>query len=181
VMSILFGNDLISFAKQAQSVGFYEQLNNHFISLYDTNSLATLGEAAPIGSDGYERAPFNQIIKNEPTGKKFVEAYKASSGRYPSDWTTQGYECVIAWSQAAAKANSIEADAIIKAIETNDFDLPRGTFKFGEYDHQFGVPVYVGKVVNSDTYHQPIVDISTILPSGPVRPSQAELETMRAK
>jgi branched-chain amino acid transport system substrate-binding protein len=181
VMTILFGADLITFSKQAQALGFFDEIKGHFNALYDTNALRAMGESAPIGTEGYERAPFSQIIKNAPTGKNYIDAFRASRQRLPSDWATEGYECVMAWAQAVQKAKSVEPDAVMSAIETTEFDLPRGKMIFGKYDHQLEVPVYAGKVVQSQEFGQPILDITTIVPGSDVRPSKEALDEMRGK
>ena len=150
------GQNLITFSKQAEAVGFFDTIKRHFTALYTSDTLRALGQAAPVGTDGYARAPFNEIIKNTPVGKNYVESFRTAQGNFPSDWATQGYECMMTWAQAVKKANSFEADALMKAIETTQFTLPRGNLTFGKYDHQLNVPTYIGKVVQSSKYGQPL-------------------------
>jgi branched-chain amino acid transport system substrate-binding protein len=178
VWTFLFGSDLITFSKQAQAVGFFSQINNRFMALYDGNTLKALGSDAAIGTEGFQRAPANLFLKS-PEGKAYVEGFKAMVGVYPSDWSTMAYDCVMTWAQAAEDAKSIEPDAIVKAIETNEFKSVRGKFRLGKFDHQAEVPIYIGTVANDASFGQPILDIKDIVPGASVRPTEAELKAMR--
>jgi branched-chain amino acid transport system substrate-binding protein len=179
VFTMLFGADLLAFSKQASAIGFFKQVNNHFVALYDGNTLKALGDYAPVGTEGWQRAPANYMAKGSPEAKEYVAAYKAKTGRYPSDWSTLAHDCVVAWAHAANVAKSVEPDAVMKAIETSDFDSPRGHFRFGKFDHQAEVPVYFGKVAQSKEFGQAVLDISAVVAGKDSRPSEAAVKAMR--
>jgi ABC-type branched-subunit amino acid transport system substrate-binding protein len=115
VFTVLFGNDLITFAKQATAVDFFKQINNRFGALYDFNTLKTMGDQAPVGTDGVQRAPANYLIKNNPEAASFIADYKSKKCGYPSDWTIMSYDCVNTWAQAANSAKSLNADEVMRA------------------------------------------------------------------
>lgn len=179
VFTMLFGADLIAFSKQAASVGFFKQIGNHFVALYDGNTLKALGEYAAVGTDGWQRAPANYMAAGSPQAKAYVASYKAQTGRYPSDWSTLAHDCVMAWAQAANAAKSVEPDAVMATIVSTEFESPRGKFRIGKYDHQAEVPVYFGKVAQSKEFGQPVLDISAIVPGKDVRPTEAAVKAMR--
>lgn len=172
VWTVLFGADLITFSKQAQSVGFFERIGNRFMALYDANTLKALGENAVVGTEGWQRAPVNLLSERSPESKAYVDGFRSKVGRYPSDWATLAYDCVTAWAQAATAAGSIEADAVMAAIQGKDFESVRGPFRFGTYDHQAEVPIYVGKVVQDQSFNQPMLAISNTIPGSEVRPPE---------
>ena len=178
VWTFLFGSDLITFSKQAQAVGFFDQIKNRFMALYDGNTLKALGSDAAVGTEGFQRAPANLFLKS-PEGKAYVEGFKAMVGVYPSDWSTMAYDCVMTWAQAAEDAKSIEPDAIVKAIETNEFKSVRGKFRLGKFDHQAEVPIYIGTVTHDPSFGQPVLDIKDIVSGASVRPTETELKAMR--
>lgn len=175
--SILFGSDPITFTTQA--LGFFDQINRRILSLYDSNMLAALGEENAIGTEGVQRAPFAEILKTAE-GKSYVHAYREAAGRFPSDWAMLGYECMMVWAQAAKKANSFDVGPPIEAIEKTRFNLPRGNFVFGKHDHQLDAPIYIGNVVKSETFGQPIVEVTDVVPGAEVRRSKEELDRLRA-
>ena len=179
VFTVLFGNDLITFAKQATAVDFFKQINNRFGALYDFNTLKTMGDQAPVGTDGVQRAPANYLIKNNPEAASFIADYKSKKGGYPSDWTIMSYDCVNTWAQAANSAKSLNADEVMRAIETLQFNSARGPFKIRSFDHQAEIPVYIGKVKQSSEFAQPIIDIEVVIPASQSLPSQAEVLKLR--
>ncbi|MGE4243123.1 ABC transporter substrate-binding protein [Ramlibacter sp.] len=172
VFTILFGADLLTFAKQAKAVDFFKQINNKFIALYDFNTLKALGDNAPVGTEGWQRAPASQFVKTAD-GKAFVDQFRAKNNAYPSDWAAMAHDCVTVWAQAANAAKSIQGDAVMKQIESMEFKSARGNFRFAKYDHQGNVPTYVGKVEMSREFAQPILNITEIMPASVSRPSEA--------
>jgi branched-chain amino acid transport system substrate-binding protein len=178
VFTILFGADLLTFSKQANAVGFFKQINNKFMALYDFNTLKALGENAAIGTEGWERAPANEFVKTAG-GREFVDKFKARNGGYPSDWTAMTYDCVMTWDQAANSAKSIDGEAVMKQIESQQFNSARGSFRVAKYDHQGLVPIYVGKVEQSKEFGQPVLAIDEIMPANVSHPSEAVVLKVR--
>ncbi|MFT4195835.1 ABC transporter substrate-binding protein [Ottowia sp.] len=180
VFSSLFATDLLTFSKQANSVGFFKQINNRFMALYDFNTLKAMGDNAPIGTEGWQRAPANYLSKQSPEAKVFIDGYKAKHGNYPSDWTIMTYDCVMTWAQAAARAKSVEPDAVMRAIEGGEFNSVRGVFRIGKHDHQAEVASYIGTVEQSAEFGQPVLAIRDVIPGAVSRPSEEVLRQVRA-
>ena len=181
VFANIFGTDVVTISKQGESIGFFKQINNQFATLYDSNTLATLGDQAILGTIGYTRAPFNYIMKASPEGKAYVEGFKARYGSYPADEATMAYDCVMNWAAAVEKAKTTEADAVIKQIETMEFDSPRGKFRYATYDHMGNFPVFLGHVVAGKEFGQPVLDIEVAVPGDKARPSEAEVMKSRTQ
>ncbi|WP_025597783.1 ABC transporter substrate-binding protein [Burkholderia sp. WSM2230] len=178
VWAQVFGADLVTFSKQANAVGFFKQINNHFMTVVDGDTLKMLGENAPIGTEGYQYAPFNYLGKT-PQAQQFVLQFKFSTGDYPSDWASVAYDCVMTWAQAVNAAKSTRPDAVMRAIETGTFDTLRGKVRFGQYDHEAEVPVYFGKVVKGDQYGRAVLDIDEVVPASVTRPPKPVVEEAR--
>ncbi|GAQ26544.1 ABC transporter substrate-binding protein [Ralstonia insidiosa] len=178
VWSQIYSGDLLTFSKQATALGFFKQINNRFMTVMDANTLKMLGDNAPLGIEGYQYAPFNYLGKSNE-GKAFVTQYKAQNGSYPSDWAVTAYDCLTTWAQAANLAKSTDANAIVHAIEGNEFTTLRGPLRFGKFDHEAEVPVYFGKVVAGKEYGQPVLDIDAVVPASMTRPSQATVDKAR--
>ncbi len=180
VFTMLFGNDLVTFINQAQAVGFFQQVGNKFSALYDGNTLKTLGNNAPIGTDGFQVAAVNALAKLSPESKAFIEAFKAKNNQYPSDWSTLAYDCISVWAQASNMAKSIDPDKVMAAIESQTFKSPRGALKFGSFDHQAEAPTYIGKVIQSKEFDQAVLDILETIPGAVSRPNEALVKKMRS-
>jgi branched-chain amino acid transport system substrate-binding protein len=144
----LFGGDLVSFTKQAAPYGFFEK--TPFIALYDLPVLVALGPDAPEGVYAFGRGCF--FMDPNPKMMEFVEKYKKASGEYPDGWAVQNYDAVYLLKAAIEKANTIETEAVIKAIEGMPFDGLRGKFSIRALDHMGTVPCYQGTVAKDPKY-----------------------------
>jgi len=180
VFTMLFGSDLLTFSKQAQAVGFFQQMENRFIGMYDGLTLKAMGPGAPVGTDGFQAAAANDFVRSTADGKQYVASYQAKHGHYPSDWATLAYDCVSVWAQAANAAQSIEPDRVMAALESHAFKSPRGELRIGKFDHQGEVPVYIGTVAQSAALGQPVIDMREVVPGKASRPSEQAVLKMRA-
>lgn len=142
VYSAHFAGDLITFTKQAAPLGFFDKV--FFTSLYETDALQALGAEAPEGVRGYSRAPFFAI--DSPLIDDFVGRYRNAYGVYPSDWAIMAYDAVKLWAAGVAKSGSLDADALVTALEGYKFDSLRGSVTIRPVDHQASVSVYSGTV-----------------------------------
>jgi len=147
VYSANFAGDLITFTKQAAPLGFFDKV--FFTSLYETDALQALGEEAPEGVRGYSRAPFFAI--ESATIDAFVTDYRDRYGVYPSDWAIMAYDAVKLWAAGVEKAGSLDADALVTALEGYAFESLRGSVTIRAVDHQASVSVYSGTVKQDAT------------------------------
>jgi branched-chain amino acid transport system substrate-binding protein len=173
--SSFFGNDLVTFSRQAQALGFFQQVKNNFAMVFDTDTLRALGNDAPIGVLGRQYAPLSYLLQSLD-GKAFLESFKAKSGNYPSDFATMDYDCVMIWAQAVEAAGTTDAEAVIKQIETREFKTMRGPMRFTTYDHQADVPDFIGPVVMNAELGTPILDAERV--TG-MTASQEEVKALR--
>jgi len=148
VYGALFAGDLITFTKQAQNLGFFDEV--FFTSLYETDALTALGKDAPEGVRGYSRAPFFAIESD--TIDQFIEDYRAEYDSYPSDWAIMAYDAVKLWAAGVEEAGSLEPDELVSTLEGFEFESLRGPVTIRPEDHQASVPVYSGTVSFSDEY-----------------------------
>lgn len=100
------------------------------------NVLASLGE---LGEGVVWATDFNPGQTN-PGAVKFVAAYKAkNNGQVPGFFQAEGYDAVMFAAMALKKANSVEAEAVIKALEavgTEGFEGAAGLVKFSGRQQQ---------------------------------------------
>lgn len=179
VWTQVYGSDLLTFSKQAAALGLFKQINNNFMTVYDGNTLKALGDNAPVGSEGYQLAPFNHLVKSGVDAHDIVTQFKAKTGDYPSDWSLLAYDCVTAWANAANAAKSTDADAVMRSIESVTFNSARGLLRFAKYDHEVEAPVYIGKVIQSKEFGQAVLDIDEVVPASITHPAETVINKMR--
>ena len=183
VYSNLFGSDLIAFTKQAKGYGFFEKFP--FAALYDVDTLQGLGKDAVEGVIGYERGPFHVIRKLAPSQRfeDFIKKYRAATNKYPSTWAINAYDAVMAWAKAVKKANTIETEKVVDALEGLELDSLRGPGRYiRKVDHQANVGSYIGVVAWDKSFPDfAIWKDATYVPGDQVWRPEAEVPDIRAK
>lgn len=177
IYSQFFGNDVITFSRQASALGFFQQVNNNFAMIFDTDTLRVLGKDAPVGVLGREWAPLSYLAKSAE-GKAFIEGFKAKNGNYPSDFAVEGYDCVAMWAQAVQAAGSTDADAIIKQAESIEFKTLRGPMRLPAYDHLADIPDFIGRVKWDDSLGMAALEADRVNGMGP---SEEIVKKLRAE
>jgi branched-chain amino acid transport system substrate-binding protein len=178
VFSVLFGADLITFTKQANSAKFFDATS--FTGFYDAIALRELGDAAPDGARGYERAPFFAL--ESPEARKVTEDYRAKTNTYPSNYVFIAYDAVMTWAQAVKAAKSLDGDAVVESIESGSFDLLRGDdIAIRALDHQAAVPEYFGVIAKDATPGVPFPTWKNVTPVAgeDILPDQQQVEESR--
>lgn len=183
VYSNLFGSDLIAFTKQAKGYGFFQKFP--FAALYDVDTLQGLGKDAVEGVIGYERGPFHVIRKLAPSQRleDFIKKYRAATNKYPSTWAINAYDGVMAWAKAVRKANSVETERVVNALEGLELDSLRGPGRYiRKADHQANVGAYIGVVAWDKSFPDfAIWKDATYIPGDQVWRPEKEIPEIRAK
>jgi branched-chain amino acid transport system substrate-binding protein len=179
----LFGSDLIAFTKQAKGYDFFKKFP--FASLYDVDTLQGLGKDVVEGVIGYERGPFHVIRKLAPSQRfeDFIKKYRAATNKYPSTWAINAYDGVMTWAKAVKKANSVDTEKVVDALEGLELDSLRGPGHFiRKVDHQANVGAYIGVVAWDKSFPDfAIYKDATYIPGDKVWRSDAEVLEVRAK
>ncbi|VTU30823.1 ABC transporter substrate-binding protein [Variovorax sp. PBL-E5] len=176
IFSYLWGADLIGFVKQGKPYGVFDKAK--VASLVFLDDMKALGSEMPDGLIAQMRAPFFAIEGDRMT--KFVEQYRARYNDYPADWAIMGYEGMQILAQSIKQANSLESDAIVKAVEQVKYDGLRGPISFRAIDHQGTVGSYIGTVTKSDKYPFKTLTHVKYVPAEKIWPTPAEIEQARA-
>lgn len=146
VYSPLFASDLINFTRQADDLGFFDEV--YFTALYETDALHELGDEVDLeGIRAYSRCPFTI---DTPQMTEFVANFQEAYDRVPSDWACMAYDAVHLWAGVVEEAGSIEADAFVETGAGFEFTSLRGDTYIREIDHQAAVPSYIGELTFDD-------------------------------
>ncbi len=179
----LFGSDLIAFTKQAKGYDFFKKFP--FAALYDVDTLQGLGKDVVEGVIGYERGPFHVIRKLAPSQhfEEFITKYRAATNKYPSTWAINAYDAVMAWAKAVKKANTIDTEKVVDALEGLELDSLRGPGRYiRKVDHQANVGSYIGVVAWDKGFADfAIWKDATYISGDKVWRSEAEVLEVRAK
>jgi branched-chain amino acid transport system substrate-binding protein len=102
------------------------------VHLISGDALAT-EELALIAGPAAEGTLFTFVAdpRRNPEAASVVERFRAKNFE-PAGYTLLSYAAVQAWSQAVAKANTLDLSAVIAALRSNQFDTVLGRIDFDE-------------------------------------------------
>lgn len=107
------------------------------------------------GAYGRTRAPFFAHL-DVPMMQRFVEAYRAKHGGYPSDWAVMSYDGVHAIRQGVEKAATLDSERVKDALKGLTIATTRGKLFFRGIDNQLSASAYFGRVTDDPRYDFPI-------------------------
>jgi branched-chain amino acid transport system substrate-binding protein len=160
VVSSIWGGFFVTFAKQANALGYFDAIKYNFIGLGEAGTPETtrsMGADYPVGIWGNSYDAF--YWEDNPGAHKDYTARisKYLKDEYPSSWAIQGYIGMQFLVEGIKKANSTESDKVAKALLGLSVDTPVGKLTIREKDHQANRGQLYGKTVKDPKYAFPIM------------------------
>ncbi len=122
-----------AFIKQYQQSGLSGQVDLYTVFTVDSISLPRFQQAEMSGVLGTTMTQFWAPDLDNAANKKFVDAFKAKYGKYPSFYAAQSYDAVMYIKSAveAVGGDMSNTDGLRAALEKAEFDSVRGEFSMG--------------------------------------------------
>jgi branched-chain amino acid transport system substrate-binding protein len=120
-----WGGDFVAFVRQAQAHGLFDvsAVFANFDAGGNYEVLAALGDEMPLGLVLSARHHVNW--PDTARNRRFVETFKARTGRFPSYAAQGAYAGILAIAKAVeAVGNPDDTTALIKALEGMELELP---------------------------------------------------------
>jgi len=168
----LWGGDLVAFIKQAKPYGLFSKMKWIIATGADVELVRAMGKEMPTGIIADQRYYFHW--PNTKRNQEFVKAYMAINKEYPSAWAVEGYDGVYFLAEAIKKANSLDKEKVIAALEGLTIDSPRGKATLRKEDHQMIADYMVGEIGWDKKYPIAIVTNTEVFPADKVVYSIAE-------
>jgi branched-chain amino acid transport system substrate-binding protein len=142
IYNVTFGPDLTNFVRQGNTRGLFERRAVVSVLTGEPEYLDPLKEEAPEGwiVTGY---PWDQV--NTPEHSKFRDAYQKRFNEYPRLGSVVGYDTVNSIINTMRKAQSLDSEKLVDAMEGLKFAGPFGPVEFRKIDHQSTLGCFVGK------------------------------------
>ncbi|MBU0806565.1 ABC transporter substrate-binding protein [Pseudomonas spirodelae] len=181
---VLFGEDLVRAMRIAKDLGLTERMQ--IVAPNLTQSIVE--QAGPglmegvIGSEPWTwRVP---ALEKSVHGEAFVKSFSERYSTYPSSSAASAYSIVYQWADAAKRADSLDSEALIKALEGHQYQLLKDPQTWRAFDHQNVQTVYAVKVktraeVLKDPFKQDYFEIVDRLDASQAAPSLAEWQAER--
>ena len=143
IFNVTFGADLTKFVREGNVRGLFEGRAVVSLLTGEPEYLDTLKDETPEGwiVTGY---PWDQI--NTPVHQKFVQAYRKRFNDTPRLGSVVGYTSMRAVIEGIKRANSTDAERLIKALRGLNIISVFGNITFREIDHQSTLGAFVGKL-----------------------------------
>src|SRR6185295_14299806 len=149
VFSALWGGHLVSWAKQAKPLGFFDLVQNRVVNGGEAGSVEAtraLGPDYPFGiyANSYDLAAYEG---QSDAHKKYIERIKAFTKEDPpSTWPVTTYVAMQFLVEAIKKANSVDSDKVAKALLDLTVEAPFGKQTIRASDHQADRGQFYGKM-----------------------------------
>jgi branched-chain amino acid transport system substrate-binding protein len=152
----VYGGDFVTMAKQAAPLGYFKAIANRLV---DGGEVGAVDEALALGPDypiGIWGAAYDPVIwpVGEPAEhKEFIAHLKvAMKSEYGSGWAIQGYNAVVAITDAIKKAGSTNSDKVSQALMGLTFDTPVGKRTINAKTHETEMGEFWGEMVKESQY-----------------------------
>ncbi|QMV64996.1 ABC transporter substrate-binding protein [Pseudomonas berkeleyensis] len=182
---VLFGEDLVRAMRIAKDLGLTERMQ--IVAPNLTQSMVE--QAGPelmqgvVGTEPWTwRVP---ALEKSVRGETFVQAFKSRYEMYPSSSAASAYSIVQQWADAAKRANSLDSEALIKALEGHRYTLLKDEQQWRAFDHHNLQTVYAVRVkprdeVLKDPLKQDYFEIVDRLDANSALPSLAQWQAERS-
>jgi branched-chain amino acid transport system substrate-binding protein len=165
----LFAGDFVTFAKEAEGLGYFKAVHHRFI---DSGAVGATDEAKALGNDypyGVLVNTFDPVIwsgSHEPAAhKQYIDTLKAfTHEKYPSSLSIQGYIAINALVDGIKKAGSTNSDVVSKAMTGMTFATPIGERTFSVKSHETFSPEFWGVMVKAAAYPFAVMKDPVLLP-----------------
>lgn len=120
----------------------------------------TLNGQAPNVWNSYD---YNYAAFDNEANARFVEDFKAKTGKLPVDWSYDAYVGVLAMAAAVEQAGSTDTAPVAEALAGLSFDTPGGELTIDATTHQADPPVVITNTVGDADAEESVEVIETVV------------------
>jgi branched-chain amino acid transport system substrate-binding protein len=141
-----FGPDLIAFAREGQTVGFFDKLQVVSVLSGEPEYMDPLGADTPVGwwVTGFP------LDDNRPDLKKFRDDYTARFHATPRFGSLIGYVTIQTIAAGIKRAGSTDTEKLVDGLKGVTFNSPIGPLTMRAGDHQLTLGSWVGQLALKD-------------------------------
>ncbi len=173
VWSATWGNDLINLVRQGNQYGLFAMGKPFLFELGAAMEvLEGLGDQMPTGMWVGTRYWYQE--PKTTRNKTFTDGFFKRYGSYPSYNAQNAYTGLLILADAATKAQSLEADKVIAALEGFSGEYPMGNVTIRKDDHQALVQGVWGKTTEDKSLKFRVLDPVVIFKPEEITPPASE-------
>ena len=174
IFNVLFGADLIKFARAGKTRGLFEGREVVSMVTGEPENLEPLKDDTPNGwiVTGY---PYGDV--KTPLHNAFEVAYRARYKDHPRLSSVMGYATIKSVTEGMKKAKSSDNDKLVAAFADLQVDTPFGRITYRTIDNQSTIGSFVGKTRNVNGTG--VMVESRYRDGVPFQPTDAEVRKLR--
>ncbi|MBW7850284.1 MAG: ABC transporter substrate-binding protein [Rhodospirillales bacterium] len=166
----LAGRDAVNFGVQGKQFGLLGSVFAISQSFAVPSTIKGMGDVA----EGIWGIVNYTSTLDTPGNKAFVAEWVKAHGKEPANFEAETYVAMKTLFAAVEKADSVEPEAVAKALETVSLDIPfYGKVSMRAADHQLMMPNFIGRVARVDGQLKPVVEVTVPTEQAMAPPSPA--------
>ena len=174
IFSSLFAADLQKFVREGNTRGLFKTAVVFNLLAGEPEDLDPLKDETP-GNWWVTGYPWSEL--NTPKHHKFFEAYQLRWKDTPRQGSVVGYTAVYAAAAAVKKANAVETEKLVDALQGLQMQTPFGPVAWRSIDHQSTMGAFVGQLAKKDG--KGIMVNWHYVDGAKVQPADAEVRALR--
>lgn len=133
IVTSMWGNDGISFIRQGQEFGLFDDIELIMSSNESLSIAAGVPEEMPEGTVANAHYYFEYPDTEE--NQAFVDSYMDEFGEFPTGTSQETYSGVYSIKHAAERAGGVSTDDLVDGLEGLEWETPEGTKYIRPEDH----------------------------------------------
>lgn len=120
----------------------------------------TLNGVAPKVWNSYD---YNYAAFDTDSNEKFVDDFKAKTGKMPVDWSYDAYVGVLGMKAAIEKAGTADSAKVVESLAGLSFETPGGKLTIDATTHQSDAPVVITNTVGDTSATENVKVLETVV------------------
>ncbi|RLM68688.1 ABC transporter substrate-binding protein [Halorubrum sp. Atlit-26R] len=164
VLTPLWGADLTTFIGQAESAGWFDQIDHTLFSVGMGTDYPSDGSPLPEGE--YASTRYDPFVPDTEANNSFREAYYEEYESLPTYNAEGAYRALYLYKEAIESAGSTEPDALVDEFTGMEHSGPVGDYQFSE-TNQATVASIWGTVTYDEEWESNVLDPVNRYEAGP--------------
>lgn len=156
VITPLWGADLTTFVGQAESAGWFDQIDHTLFSVGMGTDLPADGSPLPEGQRASTR--YDPFVPDSEANNAFRETYFETYDTLPTYNAEGAYRALYLYKKAIEGAGSTDSGALVEAFTGMEHSGPVGEYRFNEETNQATVWGIWGTISYSDEWGSNVLD-----------------------
>jgi branched-chain amino acid transport system substrate-binding protein len=156
VITPLWGADLTTFLGQADSAGWFDEIEYTLFSVGMGTDLPADGDPLPEGQ--YASTRYDPFVPDSEENNTFRDTYVEEYDTLPTYNAEGAYRALYLYKEAIEEAGNTDADTLIETFSGMEHTGPVGEYTFNEETNQATVPGIWGVVTYDEEYESNVLD-----------------------